>query len=394
MYQPRSQPPASFPFDLTSAEEERARRLHRDSIVFDFLSQHVGGAHIYAAYPDELKADLQHSLRTAGPGWRPILTAAYWPYQVALRGASSMVHDWYVASGLTCGTYSVPVYDQRNDDADWFDALVAAPAGLPWFRYVTTAKEIRRAKAENAVSFFGHWQPVRPIPADLIAVDDAYRRGLRSLMLTYNRADQVGAGCTAPEDTGLTPFGRDLVKHCNEIGLIVDTSHCGLRTTLDACKVSSKPVTANHTCARAVTDVARGKSDDVLKAVADTGGVIGIVTVPFFISRDRNPTIEAMLDHVDYVANLVGWQHVAIGTDYPLQAPIEIALLLTGPALNADLGFRAEDNLDPRDRTIGFEDYRDLPNITRGLVKRGYSDEQIAGILGENALRVFESVCG
>jgi membrane dipeptidase len=308
-----------------------------------------------------------------------------------------VTHGWYAASGLTCGTYSVPVFAAdaaQSGDAAWFNDLVAMPKSLPWFRYVATAAEIRQAKIDGAVAFYGHYQPVLPLPVDLGAVSDAYGRGLRSLMLTYNRADAVGVGCTASEDGGLTSYGIDLVKHCNAIGLIVDTSHCGHQTTMDACRTSVAPVNANHSCARAITDVARAKSDDALKAIADTGGVIGVVSVPFFISRERTPTIDAMLDHIDYIADLVGWQHVAIGTDFPLQAPFEIAAKLAGPALNADLGFRPEDNLDPNDTTIGFEDGRDLPNITRGLVKRGYSDEQIAGIVGENALRVFETVCG
>jgi membrane dipeptidase len=101
-----------------------------------------------------------------------------------------------------------------------------------------------------------------------------------------------------------------------------------------------------------------------------------------------------MLDHIDYIAELVGWRHVAIGTDYPLQAPPEILMATTRAAIQVDMGFRPEDQIDPHDVTVGFEDYRDLPNITRGLVKRGYSDEQIKGILGGNALRVFEHVCG
>src|SRR3546814_3094966 len=85
-----------------------------------------------------------------------------------------------------------------------------------------------------------------------------------------------------------------------------------------------KPVTANHTASKAVFDHARGKSDDCLKAIADTGGVIGIVAVPAFLTDQPDPTISIMLDHIDYVADLVGWQHVAIGTDWPLQAPREI----------------------------------------------------------------------
>jgi membrane dipeptidase len=100
-----------------------------------------------------------------------------------------------------------------------------------------------------------------------------------------------------------------------------------------------------------------------------------------------------MLDHIDYIVGLTGWRHVAIGTDWPLQAPMEMlqAVLSTS---NKALGFRDKDRLDPTRNLLGFEDCRDLPNITRGLVRRGYGDEQIRGVLGENALRVFHDVCG
>jgi membrane dipeptidase len=131
---------------------------------------------------------------------------------------------------------------------------------------------------------------------------------------------------------------------------------------------------------------------DGVRAIADTGGVIGVVAVPFFLTDNKRPTIEHMLDHIDYIVALVGWQHVAIGTDWPMQAP-DAVLRSTLTSETSVIGFRAEDRIDVTRRLEGFDDCRDLPNITRGLVKRGYGDEQIRGILGENALRVFAEVC-
>ena len=212
-------------------------------------------------------------------------------------------------------------------------------------------------------------------------------------MLTYNRMDHIGVGCTERVDAGLSMFGMEVVRCCNVLGIVVDVSHCGHLTTLDACRHSKKPVTANHTAARSVYAHARGKSDEALHAIAGTGGVIGIVAAPPFLTDAAAPSIEHMLDHIDYVAAAVGWQHVGIGTDWPLQAPDEVLAAFSGE-LNKNHGFRAQDRLDLTQRLVGFNDCRDLPNITRGLVKRGYSDEQIRGVLGENALRVFQEVCG
>jgi len=116
--------------------------------------------------------------------------------------------------------------------------------------------------------------------------------GLRSFMLTYNLMNELGVGCTERVDAGLSRFGLDVVRHCNEIGMMVDVSHCGDATTLDACRHSRHPVNANHTAARTVFPHARGKSDQGLRAIAETGGVIGIVAVPAFLTGAAVPSIE------------------------------------------------------------------------------------------------------
>ena len=125
-------------------------------------------------------------------------------------------------------------------------------------------------------------------------------------------------------------FGVEVVKHCNEIGMIVDVSHCGQLTMMDACRHSSKPVSANHTAACSVFANPRGKSNEALRAIADTGGVIGVVALPYFLSGYRDPTIEHMLDQIDYIAGLVGWRHVGLGTDWPIQAPDDVLVATLG----------------------------------------------------------------
>lgn len=383
--------PGQFDFQLSAAQEARASKLHRESIIVDLLSQYAGG-NIFDHYPKELQVEF-HKKIAGITGYDGLMESCYWPYEMSRLGKSDLIRDWFHASGLTCATYGIDVHDGRDPQLNKWEAMVLSYADLPWLTYVTTAAEIRQAKRDGLVAFYAHCQPVHPLPRDLKVIDVAYRKGLRSLMLTYNRMDNVGVGCTERVDAGLSMFGVEVVKHCNEIGMIVDVSHCGHLTTLDACRHSKMPVNANHTAARSLSSHVRGKSNDALRAVADTGGVIGIVALPIFLSRDPYPTIERFLDHVDYVANLVGWKHVAIGTDWPMQAPDEVLKRTLG-AEAKKLGFREEDGLDVSNRLIGFDDCRDFPNITRGLVRRGYSDEQIQGILGENALRVFSEVCG
>jgi membrane dipeptidase len=213
-------------------------------------------------------------------------------------------------------------------------------------------------------------------------------------MLTYNMQDHVGAGGTEIHDAGLSGFGLRVVERCNDLGIVVDTAHCGPQTTLDACKASRAPVVATHTSAKAVFAHDRGKSDDVLRAIAGTGGVIGIVTVPFFIGPRRAADLNTWADHVEHVAGLVGVEHVAIGTDWPMPGPMWSLELVAEFAANN--GFRGEEHaIDDTGYTLkGFDDYRDMVNLTRVLVCRGWSDADITAVLGGNALRVFRDVLG
>jgi len=383
-----------YDLGLTESQEARAAKLHRDCIVFDMLSQQAGG-NIFSDYPEELLADFR-TRTAAAAGDKDTLWAEtiYWHFEMSMQGKSDLLRDWFQEGGLTCGTFSdIRVHDGCNPAVlDW-EARVLRYAELPWLRLITTAEEIRQAKRDGTIALYANCQASIPAPRDLKAFDLAYAKGLRSFMLTYNRMDHIGVGCTERVDAGLSMFGVDVVRHCNDIGMIVDVSHCGHLTTVDACRHSKEPVTANHTAARSVHRHSRGKSNEELRAIAGTGGVIGILALPAFLTDAATPSIEHMLDHIDYVADLVGWEHVAIGTDWPMQAPDDILLVTLGAELNM-LGYSAKHRLNITQRLNGYDDCRDLPNITRGLVKRGYSDEQIRGILGENALRVFEAVCG
>lgn len=385
--------PGHFDFGLNASQEARAARLHRESILFDMLSQQAGG-NIFEHYPDDLRAQFRAALGSATTRSAALTEAVYWPYEMSRLGKSHLLRDWFHAAGLTCGTYDIDlVHGSQGPQSCMFESRALQYAQLPWLRYVTTAGEIRQAKRDGVVALYANCQPTVPAPRDLNAFDVAYGQGLRSFMLTFNRMDHIGVGCTERVDAGLSMFGVEVVKHCNDLGMIVDTSHCGHLTTMDACRHSKKPVTANHTAARSVFSHARGKSNEALRAIADTGGVVGIVAVPAFLSDAAEPSIEHMLDHIDYVADIVGWRHVGIGTDWPLQAPDDVLVSTIGSQLQS-AGFRPQDRIDMTQRLVGFDDCRDWPNVTRGLVRRGYSDEQIQGILGENALRVFEAVCG
>ena len=130
------------------------------------------------------------------------------------------------------------------------------------------------------------------------------------------------------------------------------------------------------------------------EAIAATGGIVGVYALPFFLAPPyEDPTFEVILDNIDYIVKLIGWEHVAIGTDWPFMMTHHLAEVTIG-SQTAELGFRPEHNISVSRTTEGYEDARDFINFTRGLVSRGYTDEQIKGILGENFLKLFEQVCG
>lgn len=379
-----------FPLGLTEEQEARAARLHREAIVIDLL---YWGPASHRAYTAAMGEELRSSYANHRSTTTSIMEALHQPHRRALAGTMPELRDIWAASGITAGSLQLPVGDAHELLAG-AAYLTAVTDGLDWMRKVNTAEDIVQAKALGQLAWFGNCQPIQPVSRDLTLLDHARDLGLRMLMLTYNQQDHVGAGGTEIHDAGLSAFGRRVVEHCNDLRLVVDTAHCGPQTTLDACRTSSAPVVASHTSSKAVFAHDRGKSDDVLKALADTGGVIGIVTVPFFIAPPRTADLNTWADHVEHVAGVVGVEHVGIGTDWPMPGPMWSLELVADFA--AQNGFRGEEHaIDDTAYTMtGFDDYRDMVNFTRVLVGRGWSDEDVTAVLGGNALRVFRSVLG
>jgi membrane dipeptidase len=381
---------ADYPLGLTAEQEERAARLHREAIVIDLL---YWGPLSHRGYTAEMEQELRDSYAVHGNTMTSIMEALHQPHRMALAGDMPELKEIWAASGITAGSLQLGVGDAESllSSAAY---LTAVTDGLDWVRKVNTADDIVQAKAEGQLAWIGNCQPTTPISRDLTMLDHARDLGLRMLMLTYNQQDHVGAGGTEIHDAGLSAFGRRVVQHCNDLRIVVDTAHCGPQTTMDACRYSQTPVVASHTSSRSVFAHDRGKADDVLKALASTGGVIGIVTVPFFIGAPRTADLNTFADHVEHVAQTVGVEHVAIGTDWPMPGPMWSLNLVADFA--AQNGFRGEEHqIDDTGYTLkGFDDYREMVNLTRVLVSRGWSDEDITAVLGGNALRVLREVLG
>ena len=382
-----SPPFGQFDFGLTDEQEKRAASLHAESTIVDMLFQGPCG---YRSFDDAMTRELEDAWSTDRDlvrGWNRVIDL---PVRRALDGASSEFETCWKASGITAGTRERDILSVE-DIVRGFAIAHAQFDRLSWLLSALEPADIRRAKKTGGAAAFVNSQDTIGFGHDLTLVECAVDLGLRMLQLTYNSQNLVGCGCTERHDSGISHFGVEMIRRLNELGVLIDTSHCGPSTTLDACSISEAPVIASHTTAAALYDVDRAKSDDELRAIAESGGLIGVCAVPFFLAPEPAPTINAMLDHITYIADLVGVEHVAIGTDWPLQMPKWALVQIAQPWAKA-FGFRDEHRIDCELNLIGFDDYRDFPNITRGLVHRGYSDESIKLILGENFLRVFGAV--
>ncbi len=386
----KSQGPKLFDYGLDSAQEERSKHLHRESIIIDI---HFEGPVAAAAYTEDMVKQIMDDYEKDHNAERNMYMAMALPARMAARGEFPAFKEWWDISGVTAGDRQEVNTNGPLEVAMRQLAMVTLQFDrLDWLIKAISADDIRRAKAEGKHAGFISAEFTIAMGQNLDNLDMFHEFGLNKLQLTYNSMNFVGAGCTERTDAGVSNFGVKFIERMNKLGIIVDIAHCGHQTTLDACQISKYPVIASHTAAQGVYNHARGKSDEELEALAKTGGVIGVVTIPRFLADPGEATMEHFLNHIDYIIKLVGHKHVGIGTDWPESLP-EWGLRMLREKVAPLIGFRPEDLMGIGTETVkGFDDYREFINITRGLVSRGYSDDEIRDILGGNWLRVMEAV--
>lgn len=221
-------------------------------------------------------------------------------------------------------------------------------------------------------------------------IDYFYSLGQRLSQLTYNTRNLIGSGSLERNDDGLSDFGVSVVKKMNALGMAIDVSHCGDKTSLDACQFSSKPVLVTHSNCRTLNPGnPRCKTDEMIKALAKTGGVMGITSFRSFVKNSDPTTIEDVLDHFDHVAHLVGVEHVGVGNDSPLQPDDSMSLeerKKIQAAYSPRYGFREKFYIEGLNQPLRAFD------LTEGLIRRKYSDAEIEKILGGNFKRALAEI--
>jgi membrane dipeptidase len=355
-----------YDFGLKKEDEQRSLDIHEKSVIVNGLSTFYGVNEI--------------------TNINPVRVSRY--YELMSRG------------GVTGVNFTIAI-DHSFSEACRNISLVVNSlehAASGKLVQVRSGEEIREVKRSDGCGLLFGFQNTLPVEFNLGFLKTFHTLGVRIVQLTYQKRNLVGDGCGEKEDAGLSEFGVKVVEELNRLGILIDLSHCGYKTTMEAIELSKSPVAFTHANAKALNDCIRCKSDEQIHALTEKEGVMGITVLSKFLRPNggmTGTTLEDFLDHVAYVVDLVGVDHVGLGFDVfelrskeDFQEHHEGRFYLKYPEMK--MGAKEE----PYENYFceGLRSMSETLNVTRGLVSRGYSDEEIEKILGENFLRLFKRI--
>ena len=376
----------------TASELERGLRLHSESIVFDSygfspraaINGELLAAEIEAGASDQEVEDLQEDMTMT----RYVTDAA----------EQQEYRDAWRASGVTCIFQNAG--QECQDPLRLIKRLARFSFATDLMReFVCKAAipgdiETAKAAGRHALYMTGNGIPLTQEwdskEDELAYVKIFFQLGIRMMHLTYQRRNMIGDGCGETSNAGLSDFGRYAIAEMNRIGVIPDCAHSGWQTSLEAAKVSTRPVVASHSTCAAIHPHIRSKPDEVIQAIVDSGGYIGICCISKFLRGAGD--VSALLDHIQYVTRKFGVDHVAIGTD--------VAYSSQNSSLESRKLPKRSRSREPFRSLWPRDDFAETPEMTTslawtnwplftvGLVQRGYSDDEIRKIIGGNVMRV------
>ncbi len=257
---------------------------------------------------------------------------------------------------------------------------------------VYEAEDIEIARESGRVGIFFGAQNCSPIEDDIDMIEVMRRLGLMIMQLTYNNQSLLAAGCYEAEDSGVSRFGRQAIAEMNRVGMIIDMSHSSERSTLDAIELSTRPVIISHANPASFHPAKRNKSDTVLKAISESGGLLGFSVYPFHLKDGPDCTLESFCNMVADTADLMGIDHIGIGTDLCQGQPQSVLDWMRNGRWSKEMDF-GEGNKNnagwPRPLSW-FKDNRDFPAIIEGLRNKGFSEPEVEKIMGRNWLNQLE----
>jgi membrane dipeptidase len=308
---------------------------------------------------------------------------------VEISSTPDQLVDAYVRSGVTHAVFTV-VDDFPNSIEQTVKLLglnrrffLSRPDR---FVLADNADDIRRAKAEGKFAAAFGFQGSNALLGELSLIEVYRRLGVVQMLLAYNSANLVADGCHEHRNAGLTQFGRRVVAEMNRVGMIVDLSHVGVRSSLEAIDLSTKPPIFSHSTPKMFAAHDRNVSDEQIRACAAKQGIIGLTGLgPFMDGVTQRVTLERFADTIEYVMQLVGSAHAAIGLDYVIDRDSMARYLRSNPEVYGGGSQYSSD---------GYTDFAPpsmLGEVSETLIRRGYTDADVRGVLGENYLRVLQA---
>ncbi|QEX17286.1 membrane dipeptidase [Hypericibacter terrae] len=260
-------------------------------------------------------------------------------------------------------------------------------------RPATTAKEVRAIAAEGRTAVILGFQNTLPLEDDLALVEIFYDLGIRAIQMSYNHQGLAGSGCLEPNDTGLSLYGKKIIAEMNRLGMVVDTSHCGIKTTMDSIEQSTAPIAVTHSNSLSFSSEVelkhRLKSDEIMKALVRKGGMFGMVLFPAMLPGGMNCTLKRFVDLIEHTANIVGAKNLGLGTDFVWRRPLSyIKQVRTGR------GTFDWASVVPPKWPDWMKTPADFPRIADELAARKWSESDIDGYMGRNWLDFYERVIG
>jgi membrane dipeptidase len=359
----------SIDFGLSPEQEQRAKELHQRIFVFDSLMECCW----YEEFVDNC---------FTGGGNGGNLSLGITGMHDFPQAKTSTKENWWSWRALVNDLASFPEIVRQHGDR---------------VMQCNSAADLRAAQAQGKLGLMLGTQNTVFMDRDIDRLNLAYNMGLRIAQVTYNSTNFLGSGCMEKSGSqfGLSALGESAVARMNELGILVDTGHSSTPTLKAAIEVSSTPIACTHAGVRALVDQPRSHTDEALTFLADNGGVFGVVSTPQALNGQARCTVHDYLDSIEYAINLMGIDHVGFGTDFAIPSSLE--QVLSAPEWSREIVERVGDfdQVWPwSDGHQGMENNAGYPNLTRGLVARGYSDEDIAKVMGGNWLRLIEETVG
>lgn len=383
-------------------KELDARRLHAEALVVDTLfSIHLRAISFTPRMTTELSNMVTRKVDVTSIMAR--MTELF-NEQLYAGEVDQEFWGWWDRSGVDVILTTVGTEEAANPQ-EAFDSALRETAG--WIRRfdtfsqlkkVVTSEDIDYAWRNNKRGVILGFQNSNHVGDDLRKLEVFHDLGIRVIQPTYNLHNSVGDGCTVTPDRGLTKFGKEFIGWLNSLKILIDLSHCGPRTTLDAISQSDVPVAITHSFCQALNNHVRGKSDEVLRALAQNDGYLGILTLSSFLAQ-KEASLETLVNHLEHAASIVGVDRIGIGSDSVMGAyPAPLPQLLRARMYEeidrdgvSHEGWREGHFNRIVEKLIGYDDWRSFPDLTVALLRRGFSEEEVRGILGKNFRRVFQA---